>query len=130
MVCQSGECVLKQINKHHIHKHHNVFTALTVHLLIRQQVCQSGECVLKQINTHRGKCVFKQTAQCSHCTNAPKQNGQRQLNTPTTKCISRRPWWKAEEDNRLVAETCSKLSLKRYWWGTRSQEVGEEGDYT
>ena len=22
-----------------------------------------------------------------------------------------------------------ELSLKRYWWGPRSQEVGEEGDY-
>ena len=24
----------------------------------------------------------------------------------------------------------AELSPKRYWWGPRSQEVGEEGDYT
>ena len=24
----------------------------------------------------------------------------------------------------------SELSPKMYWWGLRSQEVGEEGDYT
>ena len=32
--------------------------------------------------------------------------------------------------NRLVGLFNAKMSSKRYWWGPRSQEVGEEGDYT
>ena len=32
--------------------------------------------------------------------------------------------------NRLVGLFNTELSTKRYWWGPKSQEVGEEGDYT